>query len=87
MNTKTRARLISGYMINMFFLQQSIVWSDAIRAVLKMLAKGRSQCEGERQTKFEARMFDPNYTWLRVKNHGELTPEHGDIFYYLVRLI
>ncbi|KAJ8598382.1 hypothetical protein CTAYLR_002987 [Chrysophaeum taylorii] len=52
-----------------------------IREALVALACGRSIVDNEL---FEPVLFDPKFTWTRIKAPGEQTPEHSD-YYHFVR--
>jgi hypothetical protein len=59
----------------------SLISHEKLKYVLKLLALGK---EVEESTPFDPFVFDPNYSWLRVKAPNEFTPEHADVYFFKV---
>lgn len=55
--------------------------SEVINALLFMLAKGKELSDELVCKPFR---FDPTYSWLRVKNKGEFTAQHADVYHFRV---
>ena len=64
---------------------QGVVTGPHVMELMDTLSQGvQAHLEetSKKSTPYSPLLFHPSYTWLRVKGHKEMTPEHADWYYF-----